>query len=206
MVNNWNKAVSYANGKYIKLLCQDDLLELNCVEKEVEVLEKDSSIELVTSASYVINEYGKRILKRRLFRKSSKVDGKTIIKKSFVRGKNLFGEPTLTMYRRNIFEKIGFYDTSFWYVPDWDFNVRCLCYGDFYYIDEELSSFRISKTSQTSEIIKNNKNVLFCEDRKFLDKHIAHKYFSLSKQEILMHNFNTWFRTQLKSIFVMFTN
>lgn len=206
MVANWNKAVSYANGDYVKLLCQDDLLEKTCIEKQAYILDINESVQLVTSASYVIDENGKKLMSRRTFRKSLLLNGKNISKQSFIKGKNLFGEPTLTMYRKSIFSKIGYYDKDFWYVPDWDFNVRCLCHGNLYYINDKLASFRISKTSQTSEIIENNRNTLFDEDKKFLNKHLKLKTLTLSNFEKMRHDFNTRFRTQLKRIFIKFIN
>lgn len=206
MVGNWNKAVSYAEGEYIKLLCQDDFLEKNCIEKEAEVFDKNPSVQLVTSASFIIDENGKKLMSRKLFNRNAIVDGKSIIKKSLVLGKNLFGEPTLTMYRKKILDEIGKYDADFWYVPDWDFNIRCLCHGDLYYINEKLSAFRISKTSQTSEIIKNNKKKLLEEDERFINKVIDEHIIILNKFEKLQHNFNTRFRTLLKSVFIKFVN
>ncbi|URZ07206.1 glycosyltransferase family 2 protein [Clostridium felsineum] len=206
MVNNWNAAIGYATGEYVKLLCQDDLLEKDCIAKQANILDTDNSVQLVTSASYVIDENGKKLISRKIFRKSLLINGKSISKRSFVIGKNLFGEPTLTMYRRSILSKIGYYDKNFWYVPDWDFNVRCLSQGNLYYLNEKLSSFRISKTSQTSEIIKNNRQILFEEDRQFLNKHLNLKTFSMSKFEKMRHDFNTRFRTQLKRAFIKFIN
>lgn len=46
---NWNNAIKHANGKYIKLLFQDDLLDLDCIEKMVNLAEQDEQIGLVFS-------------------------------------------------------------------------------------------------------------------------------------------------------------
>ena len=35
---NWNKAMSHARGKYIKLLCADDVIYSDCLQAQVDVL------------------------------------------------------------------------------------------------------------------------------------------------------------------------
>src|SRR5689334_8115643 len=48
---NWNRAFSYvpADAVYVKLLCADDLLRYDCIEKFVELAESDPQIEIVLS-------------------------------------------------------------------------------------------------------------------------------------------------------------
>lgn len=44
---NWNNYLKNAKGDYIKFLCQDDLLESNCVEEMVKVLKNYEDVALV---------------------------------------------------------------------------------------------------------------------------------------------------------------
>lgn len=204
MVKNWNMAVKYASGKYIKLLCQDDLLSSDCLEKQVQVLENFNNVVLVSCSVNIISENDKILMTRRNFRNSCMKNGIKIGKKSLIVGKNLFGEPSAIMLRKRCFEQVGFYDKQFWYVPDWDFSLRCLSIGDFYYINDVLTSFRVSKKSQTTKIIKNNENELYNEDKRFLKKYEKSEYYSLNRFELFYHNFRTHFRTFLKKIFLLF--
>ena len=40
---NWNKALSCAVGKYVKLLCGDDVIYHDCLSRQVDILEHPSN-------------------------------------------------------------------------------------------------------------------------------------------------------------------
>jgi glycosyltransferase involved in cell wall biosynthesis len=171
MVKNWNKAISFAEGKYVKLLSMDDLIEANCLEKQVEALENNPTAVMVTSNTYIIDTNSNVLMIRKNFAKEGLYNGYKIAKSSLVFGKNIFGEPSVVLYRREILKETGFYDDNFWYAPDWDFCIRILSFGNLYFTDKALAAFRLSPSSQTSKIINKNKWVIMKEDMRFLSKH-----------------------------------
>ena len=53
---NWNNCITHAKGKYIKFLFQDDVLQPNCLQKLIDVIENNDTIGLVASKRQFINE------------------------------------------------------------------------------------------------------------------------------------------------------
>jgi len=63
---NWNKAVSSVKGRYVKLVCGDDILYSTCLEKQVERFLEPSSlgVSLVSSQRTIIDSQGKALIKK----------------------------------------------------------------------------------------------------------------------------------------------
>src|SRR5450830_1172162 len=66
---NWNKALVEAKGDYIKLLPADDLIYMNCIERQVEVFQEFAleNIALVCSGRDIIDSAGKMIVSRKFY-------------------------------------------------------------------------------------------------------------------------------------------
>ena len=151
---NWNRSIDLAQGDYIKLVCGDDILYPNCLEKQVNVLDNDTnfSIALVTSYSHVINSIDKVIFKRKsIFRPGANVS-KKVIKKCIRIGTNLIGEPMVGMIRRGSLSEDIKYDGSNPYMIDLDFWFKLLQKGNLYIIDDYLSAFRVSSGSLSASL------------------------------------------------------
>ena len=58
IVLNFQKSLSYATGQYVKMLCADDIISLDCIEKQLNafIKNKDKNISIVVSEKEVINE------------------------------------------------------------------------------------------------------------------------------------------------------
>jgi glycosyltransferase involved in cell wall biosynthesis len=206
MVKNWNKALSLANGEFIKLLCMDDLIAEDCLQSQAEALLNNSSVVVVTSNTNVIDSNNNVLMTRKNFKAEGVYDSPAVAKKSLALGQNLFGEPSVVMYRKDVLSFIDPYDEDFWYAPDWDFILRALTLGDLYFIDKTLASFRLSPTSQTSKIITKNKWLIMKEDMRFMDKH--KDLYRLSFPQKSLHYIRTATRLVAKHIYlkVVFRN
>jgi len=147
---NWNRCLAEAKGKYFKLMPQDDLLERDCLTRQVEVLEQDAAneIALVFCARNIIGPSGTTLVRRGF---PGGVEGpvlaKTIIAGCVRRGTNLMGEPAAVMIRRELAMGLGWFDAANPYVIDLDYWFRLLARGDGYYIPQPLASFRVLPTS-----------------------------------------------------------
>ena len=64
-MNNWNLALNEINGIYGKILPHDDLLEPTCIEKQVDILEKNNEITFVHCGRRIIQPNGKLILRKK---------------------------------------------------------------------------------------------------------------------------------------------
>lgn len=98
MAQNWNKCILESSGEYIKFLNADDFLEPTCLEKQVEILDSDLSISLVTSYKRLVGN--KRTIITLPF--MYKVDGFEAIKNSLEKNGNWIGEPTVVMFKKNL--------------------------------------------------------------------------------------------------------
>lgn len=150
---NYNRVLSYAKGKYTKLLCADDLIIQACIEKQIAVFEKYSNrnIVLVTANKYVINDKGKRLFVKK-FPGKGLIKGKKAIRKSVLNGTNIFGEPGLPLMKTEILRKTNgvIEDKYYTYCNDFDLWCKMMLLGDLYVINEPLFYFRIVPTSVTS--------------------------------------------------------
>lgn len=61
LIGNFNKCLSLARGKYIKFLCSDDKLTSSCLKREIEIMENNSNVVLLSSRGQLVDINGKFI-------------------------------------------------------------------------------------------------------------------------------------------------
>lgn len=182
MVGNWNRCLELTTGEFVKLVCADDMVHRNAIEREVEILTKYQNVNLVESDTQLVDVNGKKAGVFKRYPKSGVVDGKKVAKCSLML-KNFFGAPVNNTFRRSILKKIGGFDTTFTYILDFDMWVRIACQGDIYIIHEPLNSFRVRKDSNTGDLIGNQRNVYVGEHRKLVEKHSKEGILKISAFE-----------------------
>ncbi len=164
LVGNWNKCIELAKGEWIKFLFQDDLMNPDCLEKFVQQI--DSSINLIVSKrNFILDkitsekeaEYyqiGVRTLENTGLYQSNNFSAETISKLSTRSiSMNFIGEPSLTLFRKDIIEKIGLFDQDLKQICDLEFLLRIASNYGLKYIPEQLCSFRIHSSSTTEKNI-----------------------------------------------------
>ncbi len=203
MAGNWNRCLEKVDTEYIQILCADDIIGENCLEEKMHYLEQNKDIALVFSASNVCDWKGKKIMGRRPFRGNRKFLGKKIIKKSF-RKKNLYGEPSNVMFRKSAAKKAGEFDPLMGYNLDWEYWLRLSQHGNIGYIDKELSFFRISAQSSTSNYLMKNRKVILKNDRQFVEKCKKNREKGLSGTDIFIHVVAGRIQLYLKILFLIF--
>ncbi|NTW70214.1 MAG: glycosyltransferase family 2 protein [Chlorobiaceae bacterium] len=151
---NWNKAVSNVRGKYVKLLCGDDILFPNCLEKQVAVFDdpQNRGVSLVSTQRTIIDPEGKTLIKKLNFIEGGRKDPVEVIRKIVRMGTNIIGEPVCGLYPAELIEKTRGYSGIVPYTIDLDFWIQLLKHGDLLVIDEPLCAFRISNLSCSSKI------------------------------------------------------
>ncbi len=152
---NWTKLLGLAGGKYVKLLCCDDILYPECISAQVGVLEDpdNSDVLLVTCNKDVIDWSGKIIMTRKFPGKRGHWNGVSAIKKSVRFGTNIIGEPSAGLFRAGILKsKSVFLDGNLLYVIDLDFWSKMMLHGNLYVIDRVLYGFRVSPTSISASV------------------------------------------------------
>ncbi len=132
-----NKGVRMAKGEIFGALGSDDMLELEAIQAVVEFFRANPDAYFVFGASNYINEKGEII--RRMCPKDFNLK-KIINDKNYVPG-------TSTFCKREVFEKIGLYDTL---VADLDFVIRAGKAFQIHRIEKVLSNQRVHEGSRTT--------------------------------------------------------
>ena len=198
--DNWNEALSKAKGEYIKVLPDDDTLEINAIKLQVEILEKYHNVVLVGSKRNIIDKDDKIIMTRgKALSKNNFCKYKEAIKKIFQYGTNPIGEPGSVLFRASVISNTIKFDALYPHYIDLDFYLKILKYGDYYFIDNTLSNFRIWERSYSVSNKKDN----FNESKKFFKK-LKNTNSFLTNTDYIICNINVYKNMFLKQIFYYF--
>jgi len=199
---NWNKVVQNAKGTFVKLLCGDDLLAPDCLEKQVAIFLSDKGKELSLIISYrnIIDEKGKILMSRKFPVKAGFINSSKAMRLNFLFGTNIIGEPAVGLFRLSAFSEIGYYDASNSYLIDLDFWFRLLLTGNLYVIPKPLASFRISKGAMTSQLKKNQAKLFMLFAKKIYDD----KRFKLNLSMYFFSCFTASLMQILRRLFMLF--
>ncbi len=163
MSGNWNHCLHKCSGEFIKLICADDMLMEDCLEKEVRALMEHPSAVLAESDTQLFDLNGKPKGFYKRYKTSGLTDGKKIARAGvFV--KNYFGAPLASTFRRSVLEQVGGFDAWYTYILDYDFWVRLACLGDVYIIHEPLNYFRVRNDSNTGEVMAGDKTEAYVKE------------------------------------------
>lgn len=170
MSGNWNRCVSLAKGKFIKLICADDILEVDCLEKEIDAFSHDSNIVMSISDSKLINEDDKSAGVFPRYPKKGVIEGRKIARKSLIIS-NFFGMPCAVMFKKEAFEKVGGFDAHFYYILDFDLWIRIAGTGKVNVLREQLNHFRVRRDSNTGKVFTTDKQRYYEEHKYLVNKH-----------------------------------
>ena len=156
MLANWNKSVQVVNGEYIKVLPADDFLYPGCLQRQVEVLERDKNrnIALVCGRKRIIDDNGKTLFTRGFSGREIELKGSEAMNRVVRSGGNTIGEPGVVMFRKEILEKTGPFVADIYYVMDLSMWFKMLRHGNLYSLPDVVCAFRISVVSESIKQIK----------------------------------------------------
>lgn len=144
---NWNAVTEQAAGDYLKLLCGDDLIAPDCVERQVAALEAHPDAVLAAVRRDLIAPDGEILLSGRgLGHLTGAVAGDVAIKSLVRAGTNLLGEPGCVLIRREVLSEVGGWLDPYPYLIDQFTYMSVLRHGGLVALPETLASFRISDT------------------------------------------------------------
>jgi glycosyltransferase involved in cell wall biosynthesis len=144
-VANWNHVVATARGRYVKVLCSDDLLYPSCLERQVDALEAAPRAGLVASRRDIIDEDGEVVLPARgLAGLSGRVVGPKALRRMIEIGTTPLGEPSMVLFRAEALSDAGPFRPRYGTLIDVDMYARVLRRWDCVALDETLGAFRIT--------------------------------------------------------------
>jgi glycosyltransferase involved in cell wall biosynthesis len=148
---NWNRCLAEAQGRYIKILPQDDLLHRDCLGRQAAVLDDDGqgSVALVFCARSIIGPTGRAYMNRGFAASGCSQSGAEMARRTARRGTNPIGEPGAVLFRSTAARAAGPFNGARPFVIDIDYWLRLLKFGTAVYLPEVLASFRVSRGSQS---------------------------------------------------------
>jgi glycosyltransferase involved in cell wall biosynthesis len=151
---NWFGSLQHATGKYVKIVCADDLLDPQCVERQVEVLESLPEHEacIIASRRRLIDGKGQSINAPNLQIAPGTYAGPKIIKRMVRSGTNIIGEPMAAMFRRHDVQAHVHGITDNVYMMDVQIYMDVLRKGSLVMLPSTDCSFRVHGGSLSSNL------------------------------------------------------
>ncbi len=177
MSGNWNRCLELCTGEFMKLVCADDLLAENMIERELEIFEKYPEVILVDSDTKLVDLQGKSKGWYRRYKHSGLIEGSYVARKGFF-SQDYFGAPQANTFRRSAYETVGGFSPEFHYIVDYDFFVSVAKLGKMYIIHEPLNSFRVRDDSNTGQVMGNDKE----KTKIYVDEH--YRLFKKNQQDL----------------------
>jgi len=152
LAENWNRAVAESTGRFVKVVCADDLLHPECVLRQHEVLAGDPAVALVCSRRDMIDEQGSVLAPNRGLRGLiGRHPASAVVRKVVRNGGNPLGEPGGALFRREQFDAVGGFDGTWRFPMDLALWIGLLRHGDFVGQRESLAAFRIGRGSLSAQ-------------------------------------------------------
>lgn len=189
---NWNRVTEAATGDYIKLVCGDDLLAPQAVQRELAAFDDD--VVLVASSRHIVDASLRPVVSNRgLGGLRGKHPGAVAIRRTVRSGTNIFGEPACVMMRRSALISQGMWADEEYLIDEATY-VNVLHTGAFVAVPEPLASFRLSSTQWSVKLVREQADQAIRFHRSLRDSHPG----LLSRLDIALGNararLNAWGR------------
>jgi glycosyltransferase involved in cell wall biosynthesis len=173
---NFNRCIELSGGRYVQILCADDLLEPTCLEKLSAALDGHPSASLAGSARVLVDERLSPVRVLAYSDRYAEEPGHDVILRCLLNG-NLIGEPSSVMFRKEHAVR-GFTD-KYRQLIDMEMWFHLLEQGDFVFLPEPLSKFRKHGGQQTLENLKDPS--FFDDGWRIFSEYIDRDYIRMSR-------------------------
>jgi glycosyltransferase involved in cell wall biosynthesis len=152
---NWTHACELSRGKYVKLLCQDDLIYPNALASQVEDLESFPSARIAFAQRDMIDAKGAILSRKRGCQGVPEgfVSGHEALLAGYRAGTNIYGEPEAVLFERDaMLEALPWTDTEP-FLLDMFFYSKILSKHPAVIRKEAVGAFRISNSSWSTRLV-----------------------------------------------------
>ncbi|MBE8998100.1 glycosyltransferase [Nostoc sp. LEGE 12447] len=200
LAKNWNFCISQAKGKYIKFLFQDDLLEPTAIEEMVNMAEQDEEIGLVFSprrlftntghtvydSNFLMHHEAKDVHKAWSALKAIQSGQQLLLDPNILDNPiNKIGEPSTVLIRKDVFEKVGLFNSEFCQLVDLEMWLRIMSQYKVGFVDHVLSHFRIHPQQQTRRNVALKDAILLDYQKLFKTIYSDTRYPEATRQQAL---------------------
>lgn len=152
---NWDRVSKAATGEYLKLVCGDDLVHPELVQRQVAALEANPGAVLSAVRRDIVDANSVPVVKGRgLGGLVGLHRGDEVIRATVRAGTNLLGEPACVLMKRSALEQAGWWDDQAPYLIDEASYANVLLQGDFVGVDASLAGFRVSDTQWSVRLMR----------------------------------------------------
>ena len=152
---NWNRVLTLARGRFVKVLCGDDILLPHCLAEQVAGFERNPDAALVAGRRDIVDEDGHVLMAGRGLRGlQGVVPGPEAVRATVRSGTNIFGEPAAVLLRADLLPACGPFRGDRPYVIDLDYWCRSLQRGPLFALDSTVAAFRVSLMSWSVELAR----------------------------------------------------
>lgn len=159
MYVNWNNCLNLAQGEYIYIATNDDVMTPDCLEKMVTGLEDYPECDLCHCCLTIMDQNDREI-KDFWYQRPAQLFYGELIKKKHIRFapydgilycafETVYFGPLQLLIRRSVFEKIGLFGTNWGPAADFEWGMRAALVCNTLHIPEELASWRIHPQQAT---------------------------------------------------------
>lgn len=152
---NWQRVTDAASGRYLKLVCGDDILRPGVLARQVALLEEHPDAVLTACRRDVIDSSGRTLIAGRGLQGINRpMSGTEAVRHCVRAGVNPFGEPASVTMRRAALLEAGGWFPDFPYLIDQASYARVLLSGDFVPDDAVGATFRMSNEQWSVALVK----------------------------------------------------
>jgi glycosyltransferase involved in cell wall biosynthesis len=158
LAGNWNRSVELAQGRYVKVLCHDDVLYPTCLASQVAAMEAHPEVALVAGKRDIVDPQGRVLVRGRgLPGLTGVVASSEAIRRTVRSGTNLFGEPLAVLLRRDLLPACGRFSDQRPYMIDLEYWCRMLRFGPLFAQQETVGEFRVTTSSLSAQLVRDQR-------------------------------------------------
>jgi hypothetical protein len=166
LARNFSACISEARRDLVKLLCDDDWLERDCVAMLVAALSRPG-VALAACARRLVDDGDQTLRITRARRSSTTVSGEAMLRELFARG-NTIGEPSAVLFRKR--DAARGFDVRYQHALDLEMWCHLLRGGALAYVAEPLCCVRVHSEQATRANIQSGQII---EDKQRLYREIG---------------------------------
>jgi len=154
---NWTTATESATGEFTKLICQDDLLYSHAIEKQVKDLQTNPAAVMAVAQRDIIDSQGKILFHNRGLSglRGTSVSGSEALRKSYLFGGNIFGEPLAVLFRTSVLKSVMPWRDDNPLMLDVNTYSLAAPLGSIALRHESVGAFRVSGQSWSTNLARN---------------------------------------------------
>ena len=165
MVGNWNFLMEKAQGDFVKLMSDDDVLLPGGLVREIAALESDAVLALVSSARFEGNPpLGNYLAKpeswggklKQIYPVRYRLNPQDAFREMIYR-ENIFGTPASVLFRKAALPR---FPSGWAYAVDWAGWIEALDHGSALILPEPNCIFRIHATNLTKSFLESDQDLI----------------------------------------------